>query len=70
MSDEPQGGMGWLLPWAENNSLNQASVAAFGRGIARWGREEGKNVRIDYRFAAGDAVLFKKYAAELGPVLN
>jgi hypothetical protein len=33
MSDEPQGGMGWLLPWAENNSLNQASVAAFGRGL-------------------------------------
>jgi hypothetical protein len=28
MSDEPQGGMGWLLPWAENNSLNQASVAS------------------------------------------
>jgi hypothetical protein len=38
-------------------------VAAFGRGL--WGWEEGKNVRIDYRFAAGDAVLFKKYAAEL-----
>jgi co-chaperonin GroES (HSP10) len=64
MSDEPQGGMDWLLPWAENK-LTQASVAALGRGLARWGGGRQKRP-IDYRFAAGDAVLFKKYAAELG----
>jgi putative ABC transport system substrate-binding protein len=57
--------IGWLLPWAENNSLGQATVAAFGRGLASWGWVQGKNVRLDYRFAAGDPDLFKKYAADL-----
>jgi putative ABC transport system substrate-binding protein len=57
--------IGWLLPWAENNSLGQATVAAFGRGLASRGWVQGKNVRLDYRFAAGDPDLFKKYAADL-----
>jgi putative tryptophan/tyrosine transport system substrate-binding protein len=57
--------VGWLVGWAENNSLGQASVAAFARGLERWGWVEGKNVRIDYRFAPSEPVVFKKYAAEL-----
>jgi putative ABC transport system substrate-binding protein len=31
----------------------------------RFGWVEAKNIRIDYRFAAGDPTLFKTYAAEL-----
>ncbi len=38
---------------------------AFWRGLADFGWAEGKNIRIDYRFAAGDPTLIKTYAAEL-----
>jgi len=40
-------------------------VTAFAQALARLGWIEGKNIRIDYRFAAGDPALFKTYAAEL-----
>jgi putative tryptophan/tyrosine transport system substrate-binding protein len=39
-----------------------STVSRLTRGL---GRVEGKNIRIDYRFAAGDQTLFKGYAAEL-----
>src|SRR5437868_5829116 len=38
---------------------------AFVQALGRFGWVEGKNIRIDYRFAAGDPTLFKTYAAEL-----
>jgi len=40
-------------------------VTAFVQALGRLGWVEGKNIRIDYRFAAGDPMLFKTYAAEL-----
>jgi putative tryptophan/tyrosine transport system substrate-binding protein len=40
-------------------------VTAFAQALARLGWTEGKNIRIDYRFAAGNPTLFKSYAAEL-----
>ena len=40
-------------------------VAALTQALAWLGWVEGKNIRIDYRFAAGDLALFKAYAAEL-----
>jgi putative ABC transport system substrate-binding protein len=40
-------------------------VAAFEHALERLGWVEGKNIRIDYRFAAGDATLYETYAAEL-----
>jgi len=43
----------------------QAIVTAFTQALGRLGWVEGKNIRIDYRFAAGDPGLFKTYAAEL-----
>ena len=43
----------------------RANVATFGKALADFGWVEGKNIRIDYRFAAGDPTLFKTYAAEL-----
>ena len=33
--------------------------------LEQFGWIEGKNIRIDYRFAANDPALFKTYAAEL-----
>jgi putative tryptophan/tyrosine transport system substrate-binding protein len=43
----------------------RANVAAFGKALADFGWVEGKNIRIDTRFAAGNPTLFKTYAAEL-----
>jgi putative ABC transport system substrate-binding protein len=40
-------------------------VTAFVEALRRFGWVEGKNIRIDYRFAAGDLTLFKIYATEL-----
>jgi len=57
--------VGVLLLWPENDPMARASVTAFAQALERFGWIEGKNVRIDYRFAAGDPTLFKTYAAEL-----
>jgi ABC-type uncharacterized transport system substrate-binding protein len=40
-------------------------VAAVLQALQRLGWVAGRNIRIDYRFAAGDPALFKSYAAEL-----
>jgi len=57
--------VGVLVPWRENDPTAQAMLTAFARALERFGWVEGKNIRIDYRFAAGDPALFKTYAAEL-----
>jgi len=40
-------------------------MTAFLQGLSHFGWVEDKNIRIDYRFAAGEPALFKTYAAEL-----
>jgi len=56
--------VGVLVPWQENDT--RAGVAALGTALAEFGWVEDKNIRIDYRFAAGgNPTLFKTYAAEL-----
>jgi putative tryptophan/tyrosine transport system substrate-binding protein len=57
--------VGVLMGFRENDQFAQAMVAAFAQTLGRLGWVEGKNIRIDYRFAAGDPALFKAYAAEL-----
>ena len=57
--------VGVLLLWPENDLMARTSVTAFAQALGRFGWIEGKNIRIDYRFAAGDPILFKTYAAEL-----
>jgi putative ABC transport system substrate-binding protein len=65
---EPAHRVGVLMPWSENDPVAQASVNAFAQALGRLGWVEGKNIRIDYRFAAGDPTLLKTYASELvGP---
>jgi putative ABC transport system substrate-binding protein len=54
-----------LIAYPENDPLTQAIVTAFAQALGRFGWVEGKNILIDYRFAAGDPTLFKTYATEL-----
>ena len=46
--------IGVLLGITENDLETQSRVAAFRRGLRDLGWIEGRNVEIDYRFAAGD----------------
>ena len=57
--------VGVLIDRPEDFPPTCATVAAFGSTLADFGWVEGKNIRIDYRFAAGNPTLFKTYAAEL-----
>lgn len=57
--------VGVLIAFPESHPFAQAFVAAFTQALERLGWVEGKNIRIDHRFAAGDPALFKAYAAEL-----
>jgi putative ABC transport system substrate-binding protein len=43
----------------------RARIAAFLQGLQRLGWTDGRNIRIDYRWGAGDADNMRKYAAEL-----
>ena len=57
--------IGVLMLWREIDPFSQKSRTAFEQALGRFGWVEGKNIRIDYRFAAGDPTLFKTYAEEL-----
>ena len=49
----------------EHDPESEARVAAFRVGLEQLGWFEGRNVRIDYRFAGGDADRIRSYVAEL-----
>jgi tripartite-type tricarboxylate transporter receptor subunit TctC len=57
--------IGLLLNGAENDPVQQARVAALREGLAKLDWVEGRNLRIDVRFAAGDSDRARTYAAEL-----
>jgi ABC-type uncharacterized transport system substrate-binding protein len=57
--------IGVLMPIAADDPEGQARVAAFVQGLAQLGWTEGRNVRIDARWSAGNAADTRKYAAEL-----
>src|SRR5262245_22034552 len=57
--------VGVLIAFPEHHPMAQAYVTAFVQALGRFGWVEDKNIRIDYRFAAGDPTLFKTYATEL-----
>jgi putative tryptophan/tyrosine transport system substrate-binding protein len=57
--------IGVLLPGTAADAEYQARMAAFLQGLQQLGWSDGRNVRIDIRYAAGDANLIRKYAAEL-----
>ena len=55
--------IGVLMNLAADDAEGQARIAAFLQGLQQLGWTDGGNVRIDYRFAAGDR--FQRYAEEL-----
>jgi putative ABC transport system substrate-binding protein len=50
---------------AENDSEGQARIAAFRRGLQDLGWTEGRNLRIDYRWGAGEPARARAFASEL-----
>jgi putative tryptophan/tyrosine transport system substrate-binding protein len=57
--------IGVLMYTAADDAQGQAFSAAFAQGLQQLGWEVGGNIRIDYRWGAGDTDRFRKYAAEL-----
>jgi putative tryptophan/tyrosine transport system substrate-binding protein len=57
--------VGVLQATAENDPETQARIKAFRQGLAALGWTEGRDILIDYRYAAGDAARIKAHAAEM-----
>jgi ABC-type uncharacterized transport system substrate-binding protein len=57
--------IGVLMPTSSDDSEFQARLAGFLQGLRELGWADGRNVRIDIRWGAGDADLMRKYADEL-----
>jgi putative ABC transport system substrate-binding protein len=51
--------------FAADDPESQARLTAFVQGLAELGWADGRNLRIEYRWAAGNVGLQRKYAAEL-----
>jgi putative ABC transport system substrate-binding protein len=57
--------IGVLMPYVADDPEGQTRIAAFLQGLQQLGWTEDRNVRIDYRWSAGDADRTRRYAAEL-----
>ena len=57
--------VGVLMGVGENDPEGQARVAAFQQGLAELNWVDGRNVHIDYRWAAGETDRIRAYTAEL-----
>jgi ABC-type uncharacterized transport system substrate-binding protein len=57
--------IGVLMYYAADDPIVPPLVSAFAQGLQERGWTVGSNVRIEYRWGAGDLDRFRKYAAEL-----
>ena len=57
--------IGVLMTLASDDPEGQTRLVAFVQGLQQLGWTVGRNMRIDTRWAAGDAERIRKYAAEL-----
>jgi putative ABC transport system substrate-binding protein len=57
--------VGVLMNLSESDSRGQRRVAAFRQGLQELGWVDGRNVRIDARWGAGDPDRYRRYGAEL-----
>src|SRR6516165_5032180 len=57
--------IGVLTLFASDDPVEQTRVLAFAQALAQLGWTDGRNVRIDLRWGAGDPERIRRYAAEL-----
>src|SRR5262245_14665697 len=57
--------IGVLMNMAADDPESQARLSAFVQGLQEFGWTVGRNLRIDYRWAEGDAGRYRRQAAEL-----
>jgi putative ABC transport system substrate-binding protein len=57
--------LGVLMAYAESDSEGQAFVAAFREGLQKLGWAEGRNIRIDARWAMANVEAMQRFAREL-----
>jgi putative ABC transport system substrate-binding protein len=57
--------IGVLAALSADDAQGQARLVAFVQGLQQLGWTDGRNVRIDFRWGAGDADRFRRYAAEM-----
>jgi putative ABC transport system substrate-binding protein len=57
--------IGVLTPFNERDTEGRSRVSAFQEALREAGWVEGRNIRIDYRWAAGDPERIRAYAAEI-----
>src|SRR5262245_20044631 len=57
--------VGVLMSAVEGDQRGLESITTFAQGLAELGWIVGRNVRIEYRWGAGDLDRFRRYAAEL-----
>ena len=57
--------LGVLLNLSENDAEAQRLVKVFREGLAQLGWTDGRNLRIDYRWAGGDVGQIRIFAKEL-----
>jgi putative tryptophan/tyrosine transport system substrate-binding protein len=57
--------IGVVMAYTENDPNGQLQVAAFRQHLQKLGWTEGKNIRIDFRYAADDATRIRALALEL-----
>ena len=62
---EPMRRIGVLMSLAADDKEGQARLAAFLQGLQELGWIDGRNVRVDTRWGAGDGERARKYIAEL-----
>jgi putative ABC transport system substrate-binding protein len=57
--------IGVLMSFAADDPESQARLTAFAQGLQESGWSDGRNVRIDYRWSAGENERYRRNAAEL-----
>jgi putative ABC transport system substrate-binding protein len=62
---EPMRRIGVLMNLSVDDPEGLSRLAAFHQGLQEGGWMVGRNLRIDYRWGAGDPELFRRYAMEL-----
>ena len=62
---DPRWRVGLLIGYGEDDPETKARLAAFRQALATRGWFEGRNIRVDYRFAAGSRDKYHAFAKEL-----